>query len=295
MASRAPEPDIDHLYQIPPGEFIAARNELAKRAGAASAEVRGLQKPTLPAWAINQLYWQKRPVYDDLIARAADLRATHEAALRGRKADLRGAARAHEEAVDRALKTTLALLADTGNPVTDATRQAVATTLRELPSREPAGRLSRQLEPRGFDVFAAGLPTAGRVKVAPPPTKAAKSAAAKPSREDTARAAAAKAAVDAATRAVREAEQAVRRDEFEAARTGRDAEKAARQVAELERRLEAAKQAVEEAEDELKTAQRAAAAAAKARDAAQARVDKSSDVLAAARDKEEAARKKLAG
>src|SRR5688572_6586270 len=96
--------EIDHLYQVPLGEFISERNALAKRAGAQGAEIRALAKPTLPAWAVNQLYWEKRPVYDELIERADDLRATHGAALRGRRTDLRGVSQAHEEAVEAALK-----------------------------------------------------------------------------------------------------------------------------------------------------------------------------------------------
>src|SRR3954454_2778965 len=129
--ARAPksDPEIDRLYQLPLADFISARNALAKGAGAGAAEIRALQKPTVPAWAINQLYWRRRKVYDELIARAEDLRATHLAAARGKGADLRGASREHEQAVEAALKATLALLAEDGQPVTDATRQAIATTL----------------------------------------------------------------------------------------------------------------------------------------------------------------------
>ena len=286
MARPSLEPDIDHLYQVPLGEFIAERNALAKRAGADAADVRAVQKPTVPAWAINQLYWQQRPVYDELIERAADLRATHHAALRGRAADLRGASQAHEEAVDRALKATLALLADSGAPVTDATRQAIATTLRSLPSEEAPGRLSRPLQPRGFEVLEQAA-SQGRVRAAP---------AEKPAKKDTttsrgpdrnaARVAAAREAATAAARASREAEQIARREEFEAARATRDAEKA-------ERRLADAEQAVEQARAELDEARRAAAGATKTREAARTRATKAAARLAEAREREQAARKQL--
>src|SRR5215207_3090079 len=144
---------IDRLYQLPLGEFIAARNALAKETGA--ADVKALQKPNLPAWAVNQLYWRHRDVYDEVIGRAEDLRATHLATQRGTRADLRGASRDHEQAVDAALKATLSLLTEDGQPTTDATKQAIATTLRGLPGDEPPGRLTRPLEPRGFDMLAA--------------------------------------------------------------------------------------------------------------------------------------------
>ena len=87
---------------------------------------------------------------------------------------MRAASRDHEQAVDAALKATLALLAADGQPVTDATKQAISTTLRSLPGDEPPGRLTRPLEPRGFDmrggVERAG---AGKVRAAAPAPKAA--------------------------------------------------------------------------------------------------------------------------
>ena len=64
MAPRRLETDIDQLYQLPLEEFTSARNTLARTAGADAAEVRKLAKPPLAAWAVNQLYWKRREVYD---------------------------------------------------------------------------------------------------------------------------------------------------------------------------------------------------------------------------------------
>ncbi len=290
MARRSPAPAVDRLYQVPLNEFIADRNALAKSAGADGAGIRALPKPTLPAWAVNQLYWREREVYDALIEAAADLRATHNAALRGQRSDLRGAGKAHDDAIDRAFKATLALLADSGHPVTDATRQAIQTTLRALPSEEPPGRLSRQLEPRGFEVLGVAAPT-GRVKSAPPPPKpkAVKpptTVDAQDRKAQAARLAAARDAVAAASRATRDAEQVARREEFEAARAAREAEKA-------ERRLAAAEEALRQAQAEVDETREAAGTSGEARDEAQARADKALDRLAEARDLEERARKDL--
>jgi hypothetical protein len=219
--ARALESDIDQLYQAPLADFTAERNALAKRAGGSAAEIRALQKPTVPAWAVNQLYWRKRTVYDELLARAHDLRATHEAAMRGKSADLRGAGRAHEDALKDAVDATLALLADSGQPATDATRQAIVTTLRALPSDDAPGRLVRQLQPRGFEALG-GLTSLGQVKIAPPaktkPEPARTPTEKGPAGKDRAAKAAAEKALAAATRAARDAEQAARREEFEAAR-----------------------------------------------------------------------------
>ena len=42
---------VDRLYQLPLQEFTAERDALSKRRGASGADVKGLQKPNLPAWA----------------------------------------------------------------------------------------------------------------------------------------------------------------------------------------------------------------------------------------------------
>ena len=47
--------EIDRLYQLPLDEFTDARNALAKAAGKNGAKVRGLRKPPVAAWAINQV------------------------------------------------------------------------------------------------------------------------------------------------------------------------------------------------------------------------------------------------
>jgi hypothetical protein len=293
---RSSAPEIDRLYQVPLGDFIAERNALAKRAGADGSEIRTLPKPTLPAWAVNQLYWRQPEIYGELIERADDLRATHQAVLRGQQADLRGASRSHEEAIDRAVKATLTLLAADGQPATDATRQAIVTTLRALPSDVPAGRLSRQLEPRGFEVLGGPAPR-GRVKSAASASASASAVAPQtrtrnvtPPEPSTtrqpARLTAAREALAAATRATREAEQTVRRNEFEVARSARDAEKAERRVAEAEESLR-------QAQIELDDAQRSRQTIEKARETVAARAGKAADRLAEARTREDAARKRL--
>src|SRR5947207_10900880 len=215
MASRL-ETDIDQLYQLPLEEFTAARNSLARTAGAQAADVRQLAKPSIAAWAVNQIYWKRRDVYDALIEASAALRKAHKAILGGRRADLREPAHAHDEALDAALKAALAILEETGNPATDATRQAMLTTLRALPSGEPPGRLTGALLPGGFEMLE-GLSIAGsagpiRAKVRPTVIESARAVTAradKPKPEmSRAEAAKAEAARAEATKALRDAEQA---------------------------------------------------------------------------------------
>src|SRR6185295_13194812 len=83
------ESRIDELYHLAPEEFTAARNALAKGLDRADAErVRGLAKPSLAAWAVNQLYWRDRAAYEDVVRSVRALRAAHERIMGGGKADL---------------------------------------------------------------------------------------------------------------------------------------------------------------------------------------------------------------
>jgi hypothetical protein len=267
---------IDALFQLSLDEFTGARNALAKESGQAS--VKQLAKPPVAAWAVNQLYWDRRDDYDTLVDAANEMRRTHKAVIEGKKGDLRAATREHDRAIEIALKSTLALMKEREQPVTDATRQAILNTLRALPSGEP-GRLTRVLSPGGFEMLAGVAPMprekstrdakgtketkgskevtnvaeAARGKVAP----ASKGAEAKAARE----AARQKAERDAAERAVRDAEHEAKRMEFESAR-------AAREVARAEKHLDAARAAVDQAREALETAERDATAAQRAMDAA---------------------------
>ena len=300
MASRRIETEIDRLYQLPPEEFIAARNALAKEAGADRAEVRGLEKPPIAAWAVNQLYWKRRDVYDPLVAASAALRKQHKAILSGRTADIREAGKAHDTAVESALKAALALLREAGHPATDSTRQAIMTTIRALPVDEPPGRLTKVLQPGGFEMLA-GLSIAGsRAGVAsfrPQPdatktktaAKAVKGEAGKGAAERAeatrttagasaqskaeerkaaqAEASRAKAAREVAAQTVRDAEQGLRREQFESARLTREASKADKQVEEVREALKDAQEALERAEGEaLKAAQQRDAALQRTKD-----------------------------
>ena len=281
------EDQIARLYQLPLADFTAERNALAKQAGPRAADVRGLAKPPVAAWAVNQVYWQHRKVYDRLIEAAGDLRAAHAAVLGGKRADVRESGKAHEEAIDAAIKAALGVLRDAGQPATDATRQAIATTLRALPASEPPGELARVLQPGGFEMLA-GLPVkavAGRTTVAPAPRQPADAPklAAK-SRVDVEDERKAREAGAEADRAVRLAEHNVRREEFEAARAAREAERAARTV-------DAAREAVKEAEAALKEAENAAAEADKTRRTAEKRAQDAEAELETARAKSKSLRR----
>src|SRR4029078_4370232 len=124
-----------------------------------------LQKPPRAGWAVDHLHWRDPDTWNTLIEASENARRAHKAVLSGRGGDVRAASTVAEEPADAAHKKTLAILADSGHPVTDATRQAIATTIRALPGDEPAGRLTRVLQPGGFEMLE-GLCVEGRRGVA---------------------------------------------------------------------------------------------------------------------------------
>ncbi len=297
MATGQLDAKIDELYQGPPEAFTEARNALAKEYGKDGAEIRRLQKPPAAAWAINMVYWQRRAAYDALMAAASSLRAAHTAVLAGKRADLRAAGKAHEDAFEAFLKTALALLAAAGQPASDGTKQAIANTLRALPSSsERPGRLSQTLQPGGFELLA-GLPAGGAVQRPPKPSpspRPAPASRATPAAESRAEQAEhakaiarAKDAAAEAARAEKAADQNARREEFEAARAARDSERAERSLAEARAALDAAQLAVDDAQE-------AATAALRKKEAAGRRVRESADALARARVKTQTAQAELA-
>jgi hypothetical protein len=163
---------IDRLYSLPLGEFTAARNALAKESGKDAAQIRTLPKPGVPAWAVNQLYWHHRQVYNTLIAAAEKMRTANKQAVAGKKADVAATEKAHQFAIKAAMNTVRGILAASGEDgasPSSATLNAVSDTLNALPSKEPPGRLTKPLKLIGFEAFAGfgGLPAARPTLVEP--------------------------------------------------------------------------------------------------------------------------------
>src|SRR5215813_6925220 len=81
--------DVDALFKLPLGDFTAARNALAaqlKQTGHANDAniVKSLGKPSISAWAVNQLYWHHREAFDELIAVAQRLQKLQTSGLAGK-------------------------------------------------------------------------------------------------------------------------------------------------------------------------------------------------------------------
>jgi hypothetical protein len=157
---------IDELYKLPLGEFVAARNALAKTlSGTDAKRVKTLEKPTLVPWSVNQLYWHARPTYERLMKAGAALRSAQIAALKGRDADVRQATESHRETVAAAVREATALAAGHGaRPATDQlARMLEALSLSPTPPKT-AGRIVELMQPSGFEALAGITPTGARAE-----------------------------------------------------------------------------------------------------------------------------------
>jgi hypothetical protein len=158
----------DELFGLPPEEFVAARDDLARRLRRegepeAAKQVKVLRRPPLSAWAVNQLARRPGEGLGPLLVAGERLRAAHQAALAGEgAAELRAAAKDERDAVAGLVRSAMELLGEAGHPTTDATRDRVAATLHaaaaspEAAAQVGSGRLTADLDPAGFGAFSDG-------------------------------------------------------------------------------------------------------------------------------------------
>jgi hypothetical protein len=170
----AEEKLLQRLYGLPLEGFVAARDEAARdlrREGKAEAaeEVAELRKPTVSAWAVNQLAKRHAARLGELLERGERLRAAHRAAVAGRGASgLAAAGRAERQVIAELVGLAAGELEAAGRASSQAVRERIAATLHAA-ATDPvaarlvrAGRLSRDLDPSGFgDLGPLGAEEAG--------------------------------------------------------------------------------------------------------------------------------------
>lgn len=285
----AVEHAIDALYKGPLTSFTQARNELAKslargpqgpgspgsqksprgRASSASQEdsarVKALVKPGIVPWAVNQVYWHARSIWDRLLAVGASVReaqiavlerpdATSAEAQRARDR-VREATTAHRQAVAEAVHQAIRLSGPAGvkPQVEQLTRMLETLSLSpQLPT--PLGRLTDLVQPAGFEALLGVTPSpsalAGRASPASSAettTRQVRATRADSSDADVRAAAAAHQAAERAGRiaAATDALDSARADE----RRAREAEmRAAHALREADRQLTQARAALSAAE-----------------------------------------------
>ena len=147
---------VDDLYSLPPAEFTAARDALAKRLKAegdkdAAAEVKKLRRPTVGAWAVNTVARQQPELVEAVYEAGAALGEAQRANIKGKARDaLRAATAARREAVTAAVRAAVALAGEPQRDAITATFEAAAAGDESVRK----GRLSKELEaPSGFGVL----------------------------------------------------------------------------------------------------------------------------------------------
>src|SRR5215213_7625557 len=159
------EDDIDALYRVPLSEFTGARNTLAaqlKQQGRRNDadRVKLLAKPSISAWAVNQLYWDHREAFDRLMATGKRMRPAKTLRLAGKVAGMRDSLDARREALSHLSELAEELLRDAGSNPSPDTLRRITTTLEALsasallPDGPAPGRLTSDLDPPSFESLA---------------------------------------------------------------------------------------------------------------------------------------------
>lgn len=172
----ATEREIDALYQRPLAEFTAARNELARalaKSGARdeSTRVKALVKPTVTPWAVNQVYWQARSIWDRLMQAGETLRTTQVAALerpgtteaqvRQVRERVREATTAHREAINDAVHQAVRVASQSSTHLaTDQVARMLESLSLAPQPPSPTGRFTEVIGPAGFEALANVTPGA---------------------------------------------------------------------------------------------------------------------------------------
>ena len=256
----------DELYGLAPSDFTEARDALVKRLRAdkereLANEVKSLRKPTLAAWALNQLVRNRKKDLDKLLAAGEQLRKAQDKLVSGGdRAGFQKAEAKERELVAQLARDAAAQAAEAGAGSSQGLEEKLAATLHAAALDEDtaaelaAGRVLRERQAvAGFGGFemAAAAPRAAPKREKP----------AKVEKQDTAK------------REREQAEEAKAREELQAARleerkAGRERDTAAKLVAratervakaeeraaEAARRLDEARAGLEEAEEQQRDA-----------------------------------------
>jgi hypothetical protein len=276
--------DADDLYGLPLDRFVPERGALAKALRAdgrreEAAEVAALRKPSVAAWAVNQLVRTRDRAVAELLDAGDALREAQADLLAGRGDGrvLRSAGQRERAAVDALVTFARGLLTSEGHDLSPATVEKVAETLHAAALDHDArralrdGRLERELRHVGLGI--GDLPEAAPARPAdkrkaPPRAKPARPAG--DGRADAERLARERAEAQRAEREQAKARKAVQAGESAARRL---AERAARAVQVAEERRERAAGALRDADEALAAAREEAEAATAAHRRAREELD----------------------
>jgi hypothetical protein len=285
------------LYQLPLEQFVATRDQLARRLRAAgdratARQIAGLRRPPVSAWAANQLAHAAPNAMAELLDAGAALRQAQQDAVAGQPGaarQLRTATAHLRAAITHLSQRAEILLVRAGHAASDATLSRLAATLQAAATGDDAtrtalaqGRLPGDLDPAGFGLDLVAAPAepaapADAVPAAPPAEPADQTDA----RRERARAAARRALER--TRQAAEQAQAVLEQAQELASSREQA------ADEAHRRSEQLAAVAQDLADQAAAAATAAEEARQAAAAADHEVDQVADRVRAAQEALEAA------
>jgi hypothetical protein len=247
--------DPHDLYGLPLERFTEERNALAKalrREGRRdeAAEVSKLRKPSVAAWAVNQLVRTQRREMEALLDAGNTLQKAQADLVAGQAgpAALKNAVQAERAALDRLTEKARGLLSVEGHELKASTLELVSETLhaaaldKDARARVQDGCLHRELRHVGLGPMAKG--TASGASTAAGQTKASRRKAS--SREDD---------QDRAAQGRSARLKAARKLETNARR---QMDRAARDLKAAEQRRDRAAEALRQAEETLARAREAA-------------------------------------
>ena len=161
------------LYQLPLEQFVATRDQLARRLRAAgdrttARQVAALRRPPVSAWTANQLAHAAPNALAELLEVGAALRQAQQDALAGQPGaarQLRTATAQLRAAITRLSTRAETLLVRSGHAASDATLSRLAATLQAAATGDEAtraalaqGRLPGDLDPAGFGLEVGSTP-----------------------------------------------------------------------------------------------------------------------------------------
>ena len=227
-----PVSDPHDLYGLPLDRFVPERTALARALRSEghrqrAAQVSKLRKPSVAAWAVNQLVRTQRRAVAKLFDAGDELQRAQSDLLGGRvdAQNLRAAADRERLAVEQLTETAGGLLTSHGHELSAMTLERVRETLRaaaldgDARGRVKDGRLKRELRHVGLGEITPGAPAqqrtpSGRRSAARPAPRVERNRA-EPSRATRKAAADVRRAADRAARELRIAQ--LRRDRAAAA------------------------------------------------------------------------------
>jgi hypothetical protein len=258
LVKRKLDDEIDDLFRLPLAEFTGARNVLASRLKKEgrpndAERVKLLGKPSVSAWTVNQLYWNQREAFDELIATGKRFRPTSRRA--GKGMNMRDSLDARREALVQLSDLATELLRDAGHNPSPETIRRVTTTLEALSayallSDGPTpGRLTNDVDPPGFESLASFMSGGGSIVPAPVKASTAKKATviADVRKVQQAKIAAAKVSLQDARRSLSDARARAQSLESAHRKANAEAKEAEKYRREAEQRLEKATAASKDA------------------------------------------------